>query len=205
MKKFEEIKDLVVVVDMINGFVYEGNMKDEYIAHIIPGIKELIKKYIGRLDAEIFFIRDAHKENSTEFKKFPLHCIDGTSESEVVDELKVYEDKGRTYKKNSTSAMFAKGLLEDVKKMKNLERVYVVGCCSDICVTNFAIPLVNYLDEHDMGVDVITVSNLIETYDAPYHPRDEYNEMANKLMKQAGVKLTTSKELGLEVKNNVRK
>jgi hypothetical protein len=29
--------------------------------------------------------------------------------------------------------------------------------------------------------------------------------MANKLMKQAGVKLVTSKELGLEVNKNVRK
>ena len=205
MKKLEEIKELVVVVDMINGFVYEGNMKDEYISHIIPGIKELIKRYVDRLDAEIFFIRDSHKKNSTEFKKFPEHCLEGTSESELVDELKGYEHLGRTYKKNSTSAMFAKGLLDDIKKMKKLERVYVVGCCSDICVTNFAIPLVNYLDENDMSVDVVTISDLIETYDAPFHPRDEYNEMANKLMKQAGVKLVTSKELNLGVNNNVRK
>lgn len=205
MKKLEEIKELVVVVDMINGFVYEGNMKDEYIAHIIPGIKELIKKYIDRLDAEIFFIRDSHSKDSTEFAKFPVHCLEGTSESELVDELRVFEDKGRTYKKNSTSAMFAKGLLEDLTKMKKLERVYVVGCCSDICVTNFAIPLVNYLDEHDMKVDVVTISDLVETYDAPFHPRDEYNEMANKLMKQAGVKLVTSKDLNNEVKKSARK
>ena len=195
MKKLEEIKELVVVVDMINGFVYEGNMKDQYIEHIIPGIKELIKRYIDRLDAEIFFIRDSHSKDSTE----------NTSESEVVDELKVFESKGRTYKKNSTSAMFAKGLLEDIAKMKKLEKVYVVGCCSDICVMNFAIPLVNYLDEHDKKVEVITVSDLIETYDAPYHPRDEYNAMANKLMGQAGVKLVTSKELNNEVKKSVRK
>ena len=205
MKKLEEIKELVVVVDMINGFVYEGNMKDQYIEHIIPGIKELIKRYIDRLDAEIFFIRDCHSKDSTEFAKFPVHCLENTSESEVVDELKVFESKGRTYKKNSTSAMFAKGLLEDIAKMKKLEKVYVVGCCSDICVMNFAIPLVNYLDEHDKKVEVVTVSDLIETYDVPYHPRDEYNAMANKLMGQAGVKLVTSKELNNEVKKSVRK
>ena len=80
-----------------------------------------------------------------------------------------------------------------------------MGCCSDICVMNFAIPLVNYLDEHDKKVEVVTVSDLIETYDAPYHPRDEYNAMANKLMGQAGVKLVTSKELNNEVKKSVRK
>ena len=100
MKDLKRIEDLLVVVDMVNGFIYEGNMKDEYISHIIPGIKETIKEFIARLDREIFFIRDCHKENAKEFSKFPLHCIDGDRESEVVDELKEYVSESREYKKN---------------------------------------------------------------------------------------------------------
>ena len=164
-------------------------MKDEYISHIIPGIKETIKEFITKLDREIFFIRDCHKKDAKEFSKFPLHCLDGDSESEVVDELKEYVSESREYKKNSTSAMFAKGLLDDVSKMSNLKRVYVVGCCSDICVLNFALPLVNYFDELNKDISVTVISDLIETYDASYHNRDEYNEMTKKLLTQAGVKL----------------
>ena len=197
-------KKVLYVVDMVNGFVNEGIMHDEYIRNTIDEQVKLIKKF-KKENQGVALIKDNHKENCAEFNTFPKHCVIGTNEAELVDEIREYEEDSLVYEKNSTSAMFAKGLLEDLSKMVNLERVYVVGCCSDICVTNFAIPLVNYFDEHDLKVEVVTISDLIETYDAPYHPRDEYNEMANKLMKQAGVKLYTSKELGLEVKKNVRK
>ena len=207
MKDLENIEDLLVVVDMVNGFIYEGNMKDAYISHIIPGIKKTIKEFIDRFDREIFFIRDCHNKDAKEFSKFPLHCLDGDKESEVVDELKGYVSESREYKKNSTSAIFAKGLLEDISNMSNLKKIYVVGCCSDICVLNFALPIVNYFDELNKDVSVTVISDLIETYDAPWHKRDEYNEMTIKLLKQAGVKVEENKTVLNELggNNNVRK
>ena len=206
MKDLKRVEELLVVVDMVNGFIYEGNMKDEYISHIIPGIKETIKKFINKLDREIFFIRDCHKSDAKEFSKFPLHCLDNTSESEVVDEVKEYVSEAREYKKNSTSAMFARGLIEDLNEMENLKRIYVVGCCSDICVLNFALPVVNYFDELNKSVEVVVIEDLIETYDAPWHKRDEYNEMTYKLLKQAGVVLKSKEEvLNVEENKNVRK
>ena len=35
-KKPSEIKRLLVVIDLVNGFVREGTMADKYIEHIIP-------------------------------------------------------------------------------------------------------------------------------------------------------------------------
>ena len=49
--------------------------------------------------------------------------------------------------------------------------------------------IINYFDEIDREVEVVVKEDAIETYDAPYHNRDEYNEMALKLMKQAGVRV----------------
>lgn len=192
MKDYKDINELIVVVDVINGFLNEGNMKDEYIYHIVDGIDKLVKKYVESKDKEVIYIKDSHKKDSLEFKKFPLHCLENTSESEMVDELKKYESQVRSYKKNSTSAIFAKGLLEDINKMNNLKRVTIVGCCSDICVINFAIPLTNYFDEYNKEIEVIVLEDLIETYDSINHNRDEYNELTIKLLKQAGIKVLNS-------------
>ena len=199
MKRLERVERLLVVVDVINGFIVEGNMKDSYIAHIIPGIETLVKEYIKDPKGEVFYVRDSHTNKSLEFKKFPLHCLNGTTESEMVDQLVKYQDSVRNYFKNSTSAIFAKGLISDVDEMINLKEVVVVGCCSDICVLNFALPLINYFDENDKDVSVVVREDLIETYDASYHNRDEYNSMAIKLLKQAGVKIKKG-----EVKGNGR-
>lgn len=199
MKELQEVEELLVVIDVINGFVTQGPMSDKYIAHIVPGIEELVRKYVKEKNSEVFYIKDAHNRGAIEFKKFPIHCVEGTSESEVVDELKAYENLVRSYKKNSTSAIFAKGLLEDLKAMSKLKRVVVVGCCSDICVLNFVLPLINYFDENDLDITVEVREDLIETYHSNTHDRDEYNEISKKLLKQAGAKITRS-----EVKKNVR-
>ena len=188
MKRKEELEELLIVVDMINGFIKEGNMADESINHITPKIIELVKKIIEKEEG-LAFIRDCHKKDSTEFKKFPEHCLENTSESELIDELKPYEQYGLTYTKNSTSTMFAKNFMNDLEKMKKLRKVIVTGCCTDICIMNLVIPLINYFDEKNRNVEVVVVEDAVETYNAPYHNRDEYNEMSLKLMKQAGARI----------------
>ena len=107
----------------------------------------------------------------------------------MIDELKPYEENALVYEKNSTSTMFANNFINDLEKMKKLREVIITGCCTDICVLNLAIPLTNYYDQNNKNVDVIVRSDLVETYGAPNHDRDEYNEMSFKLMRQAGIKV----------------
>lgn len=189
MKNLESVKDLLIVVDMVNGFVREGSLSDKYIESIIPKIELLVRKYIIEEEKEVFFIRDSHSKDSTEFTKFPAHCENGTSESELVSELKPYEKMARTYLKNSRSFMFAPGFISDLEKMRGLRKVIVTGCCTDLCVMNGVLGLVNYLDQVNRGVEVVVNTGMVETYDAPGHDRDDYNNMALKLMKQEGVKV----------------
>jgi nicotinamidase-related amidase len=185
MKSKEELQKLLVVVDMVNGFAKKGVMADPYINHITPELIKLIKKVLGEEEA-IAFIKDTHYENSTEFKKFPPHCIKGSGEEELIDELKEYEKYGLSYEKNSTSTIFARNFLQDIESMKKLKEVIITGCCTDICVLNLVIPLINYFDENNKDIDVIVRGDLVETYNSPNHNRDEYNGIALKLMKQAG-------------------
>ena len=188
MKRKEELEKLLVVVDMVNGFIKEGNMADPYINHITPRIIELVEKVIEEGEG-LAFVKDTHYKDSTEFKKFPVHCLKGTSESEVIDELKGYEEYGLSYEKNSTSTMYAEGFMNDLEKMKKLKEVIITGCCTDICVLNLAIPLINYFDQGNKNVEVSVIGDGVETYNSPLHNREEYNEMSLKLMRQAGVKV----------------
>lgn len=189
MKRFNEsAKKLLVVVDMVNGFVREGNMADPKISHIIPECERLVRKFLKEGN-EVVYIADCHKKGCKEFSKFPVHCLEGTIESEVVVELKRYENEVILVKKNSTSAMFAKGFIDVINQMADLEEVVIIGCCTDICVQNLAIPLANYFDEEERKIIITVPTNAVETYDAPYHPKDEYNAMTFKFMKQTGINL----------------
>ncbi len=192
MKNLEEIKELLVVVDMVNGFCKKGALADKHIMHIVPELERLIQYYKNMQDAQVAFIRDAHKKGCAEFNKFPEHCLEGTWESEIIDEFKHYVEGSLVYKKNSRSALFAPNFMNDLNKMKELRRVIVAGCCTDLCDTDLAIPMVNYFDEMDRDVEIIVPKNVVETYDAPWHNREEYQNYAFKLMEQEGIKLVKS-------------
>lgn len=187
-KELEELKQLLIVVDMVNGFVRKGAMADPKIAKIIPEQLRLIKMILAKKEG-LAFIKDAHELDCREFERFPIHCVIGTEEAELVDELKPYEKEALVYRKNSTSAIFAPNFMEDIKRMKNLKEVIVTGCCTDICDMNLAIPLQNYFDQNNQKVDIVIPTNAVETYDAPYHNRDEYTEMAYKFFEQSGIQL----------------
>ena len=192
-ENLEELKELLIVVDVLNGFIKEGVLADHGVGHIIPEIEELVKYFISKKQG-IIFVKDCHTEDSVEFKTFPLHCLKGSSEAELVDELKQYEDYGISVEKNSTSAIFAPEFLSLIKKMKNLKRVVGVGCESDICVPNLFIPLKNYFNQENKDVEIVIPLNAIETYDSPNHPRDKYNEASCMLMEQAGLTLVKKYE-----------
>ena len=185
MKNYSKI---LYVVDMVNGFVKEGIMHDKYIAHTIDEQVKLIKK-LKKENQAVAFIKEAHEEECVEFKTFPKHCVIGTSEAELVDEIKEYEEDSLVYKKNCTSAIFSPGLIEDINKMKNLKEVIVCGCCTDICVINFVVPLKNYFNKINKDIKIFVVESATETYDAPNHNREEYNEMAYKLIMQTGIEV----------------
>lgn len=188
MKDLKDITKLLINVDMVNGFVKKGAMADSYIQHIIPEHIRLMNK-IKEEQEEIAIVKDTHKQQCREFNRFPAHCIEGTEESELIEELKVFEKEALIYQKNSTSTIYAPNFIEDIEKMKNLKEIIIIGCCTDICVLNLAIPLQNYFDEKDREVKITIPKNAVETYDGLNHNREEYNDIAFKLMQQAGINL----------------
>ena len=188
--KLSQNRKLLIVVDMINGFVTEGALADPEIAKIVPEITKIIDQTIEE-GGHVAFVKDTHHENSKEFDSFPPHCIKGTREAELIEELRPYEELGLgiSYEKNSTSTIFAKGFLNDIESMPKLDEIVIVGCCTDICIANLAIPLKNYLNENDREINIIVPKNAVETFNTQWHDRNEWNLMALAMMKQSGVEI----------------
>lgn len=208
------IEELLIVVDMNNGFVNKGAMADPYIRHIIPEIRGLVEYFLNAPNTVVAYLNEKHKKNSKEFNKYPAHCIDGTEEAEYVEELKLFENDCFLFGKNSTSGIFAPkfmNFIKDISKQPKFKKVVIVGCCTDICVMNLALPLVNFFDQIDVEVETIIPENAVETYqikpniynehgvviEEGIHDRKEYTKMANKLMTQGGVKLVKKYERGI--------
>ena len=188
MKLLDEYKKLLIVVDMVKGFVVEGAMADPTINNITPEIVNLVNSFIDNNEL-VAFIKDNHEKQCIEFRRYPAHCVIETNEGDLIDELSIYEKDNLVYTKNSTSTIFAPNFLNDIEKMKNIKEIVVTGCCTDICVMNLVIPLINYFDQMNRDVKVIVPMNAVETYDAYFHNRDEWNDMAFKFMKQAGAEI----------------
>lgn len=190
IKNLKMYEGCLIVVDMVNGFVREGVLHDEEIGKIIPRQIELIKeaKNEGKL---IVFIRDTHDENSVEFERFgnTTHCLDNTSENELVDELKVFEngEDTITIKKNSTSFMEAPEFRELMEYQKDLNEFDIVGCCTDICVVNGTLGLANYLDEWNRSHTIRVHEDAIATYGE--EARGNYVDAAKLLLEQQGAQL----------------
>lgn len=194
IKNLKYYEGILIVVDMINGFVKEGALHDKKIIDVVPRQIELIKDAKQRNDL-VVFIRDVHTERSVEHKRFngALHCIKGSGEENLIDELKPYQKDSISFEKNSTSFMFAKGFIQMLEQLKNLKRVDVIGCCTDICIANGVIPMMNYFDENNRDIIVNVHEDAIETYDAPFHDRNKYKEAALLLMNQQGAKIKSKK------------
>ena len=189
LKNLKEIKNMLVVIDMVKGFVDEGTLAASSIKRVIPRQQELLEEYKNDENGLNVFVRDTHDEDSIEFKTFPPHCLRGTAETEVTDELKAYLDGAVDFEKNSTNFMLAPGVMEFFNELEALEKVAFVGCLSEVCVKNAAITARNYLDQTNRDVEVGVYEDAIDTYDAPGHEADEVTAQAIKDMASNGVKI----------------
>lgn len=194
IKNLKVYETALIVVDMVNGFVNEGVLHDKNIRKIVPRQLELLEE-AEKKGSLIILVKDTHNKNATEFKRFgnTTHCIKGTSEAELIDELKPFEQKDNviTVEKNSTSLMESPEFREIVKQAENLKEVNFVGCCTDICVFNGAMGLANYYDQWNRDVTINVHEDAIATYSED--EREEYVQSAKLLMKQQGINLVSKK------------
>lgn len=190
IKNLEVYKGMLIVVDMVNGFVREGALHDEKIEDVIPRQLELIKEAKARGDL-VVFVKDTHDEDAVEFKRFggTKHCVRDTSEAQLIDEFLPLEAEDNTIsiEKNSTSYMEAEKFRSLIGSLSELERVDVIGCCTDICDFNGTMGLANYFDQNNKDVNINIHLDAVATY--AEDKRKNYVDAACLLMEQQGIQL----------------
>lgn len=178
-------KDICVLVDMINGFINEGPLADSSINQIVPKTKEVIESFLNE-GKDVLSFQDAHSEQSLEFENYPPHCLKGTSQSDLIPELKGYESSMIRIEKDTTNGFFASGFQAYLKQNPDLKSVTVVGCCTDICILQFVQSLKTYTQTIGQKMDVKVVQDAVDTYGSPTHDKALYHKQALSLMKNAG-------------------
>lgn len=188
MKRIEEYEDMLIVVDMINAFIRAGVLHDEDIAKIIPRVVKLIEEHINN-GGLVVLVKDSHTKDATEFKRFGNvpHSVADTFESQFVEELKRFENHPNVIvvEKNSTSYMEAPKFREIIKKAKNIKKINVVGCCTDICDFNGTMGLANYMDQWNRICEIFIHLDAIATF--AEESRQNYVDAALLLMEQQGI------------------
>ena len=154
-------KRVVIVVDMLRGFLEEGNplFCGEEARQIIPRVKELLRREVAE-GSPILYLVDTHDPDDLEFQMFPRHCVRGTEETEIVPELADFP--GEKILKNRYSGFFNTNLEELLEEL-GAEELVVVGVCTDICVMH------TVADARNRDYPVTVYSDCVATFDPQMH------------------------------------
>lgn len=194
LKEFQGNQTVLVMIDMVNGFARKGALKSPRIEDLIPEITELAKS-CNDLGIKTLAFADCHTEESPEFEAYPLHCLAGTFEGEIVDEIK--EVGGYTLiPKNSTNGFLEEEFQKWLNENQHIDTFIIVGDCTDICIQQFAITLRTWFSLHNQKVRIIVPINAVETYDLGVHSGDLMNVMALYNMMGSGIEVVDYIELG---------
>ena len=134
------LADVVIVVDMVRGFLEEGYPLScgEAARRVIDPVGALIEERLGEGDT-VLFTCDAHEPSDPEIALgvFPAHCMKGSVEAEIVPELQGLVPRGEVFEKHAYSG-FTNPALDARVRALDPGRVTIVGVCTDVCVLHTA-------------------------------------------------------------------
>ncbi len=186
LDQFSSEDTMVVMIDMINGFCNIGPLHSDFVQQMVPDMSIFLDKVIDK-NIPIISYRDSHPEDTAEFRDYPPHCVAGTAESDLVDELK--RDVLIDIPKNSTNGFLATNPLELVNG-PNIKHVIVIGCVTDICVRDFATTINKHLQEINQKATVYIVENLTDTFHIEgVHDRQVEHMLSLYQMSNSGIQL----------------
>lgn len=147
--------DILIVVDMQNDFV-SGALGTPEAAGIVPFVAGRVVDGINRGE-EILFTRDTHGPDyleTQEGRRLPVpHCIRGTEGWEIIPQLQP-DTVGRTVIDKPTFGSRALGEeLARLNEKEPVEKITLIGVCTDICVLSNALLAKAFLPEAEIVVE----------------------------------------------------
>ena len=177
--KQEPGKVVVISVDVINGFCYDGPLASPRVAAIVDPIATLFTKSYQAGIQHFILTQDTHLENAIEFEQFPPHCISGTGESQTVDKFQTlpFFNKFKLIPKNSLNSLIGTTLEAWLDDHPQVNTFITVGDCTDLCTYQLAMHLKLRANARNESVRVILPADCVDTYDLPVHIAKEIGAM----------------------------
>ncbi|MGN1398901.1 MAG: cysteine hydrolase family protein [Erysipelotrichaceae bacterium] len=145
------MKDILLVIDMQNDFVY-GSLSTDQARSIIENVKEKITNFSG----DIYFTRDTHYQNylsTQEGRKLPVeHCIKDSEGWQIIPQLNQLRKTAPIDKITFASKELAE-MLTGINQQETINSITLVGLCTDICVISNAMTIKAFLPETEIIVD----------------------------------------------------
>jgi nicotinamidase/pyrazinamidase len=157
------MSNVVLLVDMVRGFLEPGHnlyCGDES-RQIIPGIRQLLQRE-RQAGSEIIFVSDHHDPDDLEFQIFPVHCVKGTEEPQVIPELSEFVTDSNVVPKNRYSGFFNTDLEQRLERLKP-DKIIICGVCTNICVLHTT------SDARNRDYPVEVPANCVATFDPDAH------------------------------------
>eukprot|EP00244_Chara_vulgaris_P006498 TRINITY_DN2464_c0_g1_i2.p1 TRINITY_DN2464_c0_g1~~TRINITY_DN2464_c0_g1_i2.p1 ORF type:complete len:250 (+),score=55.24 TRINITY_DN2464_c0_g1_i2:46-795(+) len=171
----------LVIVDEVNGFaaVGSGNLApkepDASVACMVEETARLARAFSDRKWPILAFL-DTHEPDKPE-PPYPPHCIIGTGEENLVPALEWLEkDPAVTLVRKDCIDGFIGAIRKDGSNAfcdwvaaNELEKVLVVGICTDICVLDFVVSILSARNHNILPPlkDVLVYSKGCSTYSLP--------------------------------------
>ncbi|MGB9622912.1 MAG: cysteine hydrolase family protein [Candidatus Bathyarchaeia archaeon] len=171
----------VLVIDVINDFV-SGVMGSERASRIVSNISKLLTR-ARENHTPVIYITDAHHEDiEPEFQIWPVHALDSSNGSKIVEEIKP-ESGDYHIKKRRYSGFYETGLDSLLRDLK-VDTLIITGIVTNICIQHTA------ADAFFRGYKIIIPSDCVEALsDAEQESALRYIE------KIYGAEITTSQKL----------
>lgn len=132
--------DVLIVVDVQNGFI------NPYTCHVPERVARLIAE--GAFEP-VLFTRFVNTEGSPYRRYLDWHACADAPETEIVPELRASAENGRVFVKEGLAGMPPE--LTRYLERNQVERVYVVGIDTDMCVLKVA------MDAFDQGIQPVVL------------------------------------------------
>jgi nicotinamidase-related amidase len=176
----EPARVAVVSQDLLKGFCDVGPLSSERATSIVPAAVDVFERSHALGVRHFLLLQDTHDPEAVEFSAYPPHCVEGTEESETIDELQElsFSDLFTILPKNSISSNLGTDLEPWVDDHPEVDRFIVVGVCTDICVYHAALYFrirANVLGQE--GARVIVPANSVQTFDMPVDVAQEVGAM----------------------------
>jgi len=170
----------VVSEDLLKGFCDVGPLSSERAASIVPAAVSLFERAHDLGVRHFLLLQDTHDPEAVEFSAYPPHCVEGTEESETIDELQElpFSDLFTILPKNSISSNVGTDLEPWLEAHPDVDTFIIVGVCTDICIYHAATYFqIRANVQGQEEARVIVPANCVQTFNTPVDVAEEVGAM----------------------------